>query len=53
MAGRQSANHAHGRLEPRVVKVVTVTAGFRFPHAAQAGQARVVTFQRAGLVTAR
>ena len=28
----------HGRIEKRIVKVVTVTAGLAFPHAAQAIQ---------------
>lgn len=34
--GHVSAGRAHGRIERRTVKVVTVTAGLAFPHAAQA-----------------
>jgi predicted transposase YbfD/YdcC len=37
-AGHTQASRAHGRLEKRIVKVVTVTAGLLFPHAAQAIQ---------------
>ncbi len=34
--GYQSTDRAHGRLEHRTVKVVTVAAGLLFPHATQA-----------------
>jgi len=37
-AGHSQTGRAHGRLEKRTVKAVTVTAGLRFPHAAQAIQ---------------
>jgi predicted transposase YbfD/YdcC len=37
-AGHTQTGRAHGRIEKRVVKVVTVTAGLAFPHAAQAIQ---------------
>jgi predicted transposase YbfD/YdcC len=37
-AGHVSEGRAHGRIEKRIVKVVTVTAGLAFPHAAQAIQ---------------
>ncbi len=37
-AGHTKAGRAHGRIEKRTVKVVTVTAGLHFPHARQAMQ---------------
>jgi predicted transposase YbfD/YdcC len=37
-AGHVSDGRGHGRIERRIVKVVTVTAGLAFPHAAQAIQ---------------
>lgn len=37
-AGFQSTDRAHGRVEQRSIKVVTVAAGLGFPHAAQAIQ---------------
>jgi predicted transposase YbfD/YdcC len=37
-AGHSQTGRAHGRIEKRTVKAVTVTAGLRFPHAAQAVQ---------------
>jgi predicted transposase YbfD/YdcC len=37
-AGHSQTGRAHGRIEKRTVKAVTVTAGLRFPHAAQAIQ---------------
>lgn len=37
-AGHLSQGRAHGRIEKRIVKAVTVTAGLAFPHAAQAIQ---------------
>jgi predicted transposase YbfD/YdcC len=36
--GHVQEGRAHGRIERRIVKVVTVTAGLAFPHAAQAIQ---------------
>jgi predicted transposase YbfD/YdcC len=36
--GHVQDGRAHGRIERRIVKVVTVTAGIAFPHAAQAIQ---------------
>ncbi len=36
--GHVQQGRAHGRIERRIVKVVTVTAGLAFPHAAQAIQ---------------
>jgi hypothetical protein len=36
--GHVSEDRAHGRIEKRIVKAVTVTAGLAFPHAAQAIQ---------------
>lgn len=36
--GHTTADRAHGRVERRVYKIVTVTAGLVFPHAAQAIQ---------------
>jgi hypothetical protein len=36
--GRACEGRAHGRVEKRIVKAVTVTAGLLFPHAAQAIQ---------------
>ncbi len=36
--GHFAAGKAHGRIEQRTLKVVTVTAGINFPHAAQALQ---------------
>jgi hypothetical protein len=37
-AGHVQDGHAHGRIERRAIKVVTVSAGLAFPHAAQAIQ---------------
>jgi predicted transposase YbfD/YdcC len=37
-AGHSQTGRAHGRIEKRTVKAVTVTAGLHFPHAAQAIQ---------------
>jgi predicted transposase YbfD/YdcC len=37
-AGHVQAGRAHGRIEKRTIKVVTVTAGLAFPHTAQAIQ---------------
>ena len=37
-AGHVSGGRAHGRIEKRILKVVTVTAGLAYPHAAQAIQ---------------
>ncbi|MGI8418362.1 MAG: ISAs1 family transposase [Nakamurella sp.] len=36
--GHTAAGKAHGRIEQRTLKVLTVTAGINFPHAAQALQ---------------
>jgi predicted transposase YbfD/YdcC len=36
--GHVQDGRAHGRIEQRIVKVVTITAGIAFPHAAQAIQ---------------
>jgi predicted transposase YbfD/YdcC len=36
--GHVQEGRAHGRIERRIVKVVTITAGLAFPHAAQAIQ---------------
>jgi predicted transposase YbfD/YdcC len=37
-AGHVQQGRGHGRIEKRIIKVVTVTAGLAFPHAAQAIQ---------------
>jgi len=45
-AGHVSDGRGHGRIEKRIVKVVTVTAGIAFPHAAQAIQVTRKTRRR-------
>jgi predicted transposase YbfD/YdcC len=45
-AGHVQDGPAHGRIEKRIVKVVTVAAGLDFPHAAQAIQVTRRTRQR-------